>query len=128
MPQLADLGEDLVDIALAVHDVNEPGQTRPDGLEDLQGAGADAEQPLETLLLLDGQVAYFVVALLPELRTHPEVQVADAEQTAEGIQEQGGVSGCRERPEAAEEAQSSGSPSGVVEGGAVGGIRPSGRE
>ncbi len=90
VPQLADLGEDLVDIALAVHDVNEPGQTRPDGLEDLQG-GADAEQPLETLLLLDGQVAHFVVALLPELRTHPEVQVADAEQTAEGIQEQGGV-------------------------------------
>ncbi len=90
MPQLADLGEDLVDIALAVHDVNEPGQTRPDALE---GPCRVARTPSSHLKLSFSSMGKWrtVVALLPELRTHPEVQVADAEQTAEGIEEQGGV-------------------------------------
>src|SRR5262249_14450762 len=125
VPEGAELGEDLVDVALPVHQV---GQPWPAGLLG-QGllTGGDADQPLVALLLLDGQGAALAVGVAAEVVADPEVQVEDAQQAALGVQGQAGVEvealgagGVVEVAQAAGAGQV-----GVVEaGGVVDGVQP----
>ena len=90
------------------------------GRQDLLG-GAEALDPLEALLLLDGQATDLLVALVAELLADPEVQVRQAQQLPREVHQQRGM-----QVEAlglvgvVEEAQAGGSAQvGEVEAGAV---------